>query len=75
MQGLFAPHHSQRDRDRDRDRDSEARAAERTAQQVWALEVVGLWRLRGRVPHSVDSTAQLIEVKPHSFHINSRTYI
>ena len=31
-------------------------------QQVWALEVVALWRLRGRVPHSVESTAQLVEV-------------
>ena len=55
MRGLFAPQHRQKDRKRD--------VEEEWAQQVWALEVVGLWRLRSRVPHSVDSTAQLVEVR------------
>ena len=27
------------------------------------LEVANLWRIRGRVPHSVESTAQLVEIK------------
>lgn len=32
------------------------------SQQIWSLEVVGMWRARNRIPHSVDSTAALIEV-------------
>lgn len=75
MQGLFAPDHiprPQKDKKRGRDKsenggemeEEEWRAyAQAQAQQVWALEVVGLWRLRSRVPHSVDSTAQLVEVR------------
>jgi hypothetical protein len=30
--------------------------------QIWALECVAVWRLRGKLPHSVESTAQLLEV-------------
>ena len=30
--------------------------------QVAALEAVALWRLRGKVPHSVESTAQLVQI-------------
>lgn len=30
--------------------------------KVWALEVVALWRARGRLPHSADSSAFLVEV-------------
>lgn len=55
MRGLFASYH--------RERGSNENPEEELAQQVWALEVVGLWRLRGQVPHSVDSTALLIEVR------------
>jgi hypothetical protein len=32
------------------------------AQQISALECVAVWRLRGKLPHSVESTAQLLEV-------------
>ena len=28
----------------------------------WALDVIRLWKSRGKIPHSVESTAQLIEV-------------
>eukprot|EP00601_Ochromonadales_sp_CCMP2298_P002360 CAMPEP_0173185424 /NCGR_PEP_ID=MMETSP1141-20130122/9549_1 /TAXON_ID=483371 /ORGANISM="non described non described, Strain CCMP2298" /LENGTH=538 /DNA_ID=CAMNT_0014108955 /DNA_START=61 /DNA_END=1677 /DNA_ORIENTATION=- len=28
-----------------------------------ALDIVGMWRLRGRVPHSVDSTALLVQLQ------------
>jgi hypothetical protein len=27
-----------------------------------ALEIISLWRLRGKVPHSVESTALILEV-------------
>ena len=30
--------------------------------QQWGLEAIALWRLRGRLPHSIDITASLIEV-------------
>lgn len=30
--------------------------------QVSAIEVVAVWRLRGKLPHSVESTVQLLEV-------------
>lgn len=30
--------------------------------QISALECVAVWRLRGKLPHSVESTAQLLEV-------------
>lgn len=30
--------------------------------QISGLECVALWRLRGKLPHSVESTAQLLEV-------------
>ena len=29
---------------------------------IWALEIVSLWRVRGKLPHSCDSTAQLTEI-------------
>mmetsp|Transcript_11526 Transcript_11526/g.11166 ORF Transcript_11526/g.11166 Transcript_11526/m.11166 type:complete len:578 (+) Transcript_11526:116-1849(+) len=32
------------------------------AQQISALECVAVWRLRGKLPHSVESTAQLLEI-------------
>lgn len=30
--------------------------------QIAAIECVAVWRLRGKLPHSVESTAQLLEV-------------
>lgn len=30
--------------------------------QITALECVAAWRLRGKLPHSIESTAQLLEV-------------
>jgi ribosomal biogenesis protein LAS1 len=27
-----------------------------------ALEIINMWRIRNRLPHSADSTAQLIEI-------------
>lgn len=30
--------------------------------QISALECVALWKVRGKLPHSVESTAQLLEV-------------
>jgi hypothetical protein len=30
--------------------------------QISALECIALWKVRGKLPHSVESTAQLLEV-------------
>ena len=32
-----------------------------------ALDVVNMWRIRSRLPHSADSTAQLIEISLSEF--------
>lgn len=31
-------------------------------QQVTGIQLVSLWKVRGKVPHSAESTAQLVEV-------------
>lgn len=33
-----------------------------TTHTTYGLEVVSMWRIRGRLPHSVESTAQLLEI-------------
>jgi hypothetical protein len=43
-----------------------------SASRIWGVEVVSMWRSRGRVPHAADSTSQLVEVQINDF--CSRTY-
>lgn len=38
-----------------------------SVQKLAGLEIVALWRLRGKLPHAIDSTAQFVNVR-----INSR---
>ena len=41
---------------------------------VWALEIITLWKSRGKIPHSVESTAQLYEVIINIFYYSLTHY-
>jgi len=38
--------------------------------QKWAIEVIELWRMRGRIPHAIEISASLIEAM-----INDNQYL
>ena len=41
---------------------------------IWALEIISLWRSRGKLPHSCDSTAQLVEISNRDCNSNNNNY-